>query len=199
MQWFTGLYFVLIVSAGWVYPFNNPNLVAVYDAQAKCVFLKWQNIDPGKSGYLLQRSHDNRLWVDINYAAAEENRKNKLISFLDFRFHHDVTYYRLQINQSGMVRYSETVSIQIGTGNGNWIMYPVPVGSIINLQYKGSEAIQDVIAVFIMNRNGYVLSRKRYSSLTRQIQLPADNLGKGVYEIYIMINEKIVWKQGFIK
>ncbi len=198
MQWVPALY-CLLISSGWGYPINNPNLIAVYDAQAKCVSLKWQNIDPGKSGYILQRSHDNRLWVDINYAGADENRKNKLISYIDFRFHHDITYYRLQINQSGQVRYTESISIQIGTGNGNWIMYPVPVDHLINLQYKGSEAILDVIDVYIMNMKGYVLLRKRYSSLARQIQLPVDNLGKGFYEIYIMINERIVWKQAFIK
>ena len=78
-------------------------------------------------------------------------------------------------------------------------MYPVPVDHLINLQYKGSEAILDVIDVYIMNMKGYVLLRKRYSSLARQIQLPVDNLGKGFYEIYIMINERIVWKQAFIK
>ncbi len=198
MQCKAALYCFLILS-GRAYPPSSPNLVAVYEAQVNAVTLKWQNTDAGKTSFILQRSHDNHLWNDITYAGAGENRKNKLISYTDFRYYHDVTYYRLQINQSGLVRYTESISIQIGTGNGNWIMYPVPVGSIINLQYRGSEAIQDVIAVFIINSYGYVLSRKRYASLARQIQLPVDNLGKGFYEIYIMINERIVWKQAFIK
>lgn len=178
---------------------SKPELNAVYDAPSNCVILKWQHTLSGKTGYVLQRSHDNLAWISIHSTAAGDNSRTGLISFHDFRFHSDLNYYRLQISHMGQIQYSKPLLIHIGTGTGNWTIFPVPVGDFINLQYNGSEPIRHVISVFIRNRQGYVLTRKRYSSLTRQMQIPVDNLGKGVYEIYIIIDEKVVWLQRFLK
>lgn len=178
---------------------TKPELNAVYDAQTNSVMVKWQHTLSGKTGYVLQRSNDNLNWISIYSSGSEENSKIRLITFNDFRFHSEINYYRLQISHMGQIHYSEPLLIHIGTGIGNWTIFPVPVVDFINLQYKGSETIRHVISVFIRNRQGYMLTRKRYSTLTRQMQIPVDNLGKGVYEIYIMIDEKVVWKQRFNK
>ena len=196
--WFTIVYSFFILPEI-DHPQTKPELNAVYDVSTKCVVLKWQHPLSGKTGYVLQRSQDNLNWISIYSSGSEENSKIRLITYNDFRFHSEINYYRLQTSHLGQIQYSEPLLIHIGTGIGNWTIFPVPVNNVINLQYKGSEPIRHVISVFIRNRQGYVLTRKRYSTLTRQMQIPVDNLGKGVYEIYIIIDEKVVWKQRFNK
>lgn len=71
---------------------------------------------------------------------------------------------------------------------------------MINLQYNGGEPIQNAVGVFIRNSYGYVLTKKRFSSINRHLQVPVDNLGRGIYEIYIAEKyDKMVWSQRFAK
>ena len=196
--WFTILY-SFFISPEINHPKTIPELNAVYDVTTKCVVLKWKHTLSGKTSYVLQRSNDNLIWISIYSPGSEESSKIGLITYNDFRFHSEINYYRLQISHAGQIQFTEPLLIHIGTSIGNWTIFPVPVSNVINLQYKGSEPIRHVISVFIRNMHGYVLTRKRYSTLTRQMQIPVDNLGKGVYEIYIVIDGNMVWKQRFTK
>jgi hypothetical protein len=81
----------------------------------------------------------------------------------------------------------------------NWSIYPVPVKDVLHLRYLGKEPIRRVINVVIRHLNGTVFHRLRYSSLSRYIQIPVNNLGSGTYDITIVINNKIEWHQRFVK
>jgi len=177
----------------------NPNLTAEYNTRKKQVELKWQNIDPVITGFILQRSADNNSWKDINTLNKNELSKKKLEKYYDKNPEPAKNYYRLKIFTEDGTVYSASIMVIIGSLASSWIMYPVPVRDVLNLQYNGSDAIRGVVSIFIQNMYGYVLVRKRFSSLNRNIQLPVDNLGRGTYDIRIVINDEVVWNQRFVK
>ena len=81
----------------------------------------------------------------------------------------------------------------------NWLMYPVPVRDELNLSYQGKEPIRGVINVFIRSINGRMFHKLRFASSTREIRIPVSNLGSGIYEINIVVNNKTMWNQRFVK
>lgn len=89
--------------------------------------------------------------------------------------------------------------IKIRQPGNSWLMYPVPVGDVLNLRYQGVEPIRGVINVLIRHINGRIFHKLRFASTTRQIQIPVNNLGAGIYEIKIMVNDEIIWNQRFVK
>jgi hypothetical protein len=78
-------------------------------------------------------------------------------------------------------------------------MYPVPVGDVLTLQYKGTGKIEGVVNVYIQNMAGRVLTRLRSASLNTIIKIPVSNLGKGIYDIRIIVEDVTVWNQRFLK
>ncbi len=178
----------------------SPNLTAEYNSRKKIVYLKWQNADSRVNSFILQRSGDNKIWEDIYTLEAIKFKKKKQEKFSDLKPEPTKNYYRLKILlDDNEIEYSQSIMVIIGNPVNSWIMYPVPVRDVLNLQYNGSDAIQGVVSIFIQNMYGYILVRKRYSSLSRTIRLPVDNLGRGTYDIRIVINDEIVWNQRFVK
>ena len=179
---------------------GSPNLTAEYNKRNKVVSIKWQNTDSRVTAYILQRSADNNTWKDIYTVASAKFSKKKLEKFFDQYPQPTKNYYRLKMSMEGsVVEYSPTIVVIIGNTANSWVMYPVPVRDVLNLQYNGSDAIQGVISIFIQNIHGYILLRNRFSSLNRSIQLPVGNLGRGIYDIRIAINDEVVWNQRFVK
>ncbi|MEO6490328.1 MAG: hypothetical protein ABIO04_10340 [Ferruginibacter sp.] len=177
-----------------------PNLTAEYKKNKKTVELKWQNTDPAITKYVLQRSDDNHYWKDIYSLKADDFKKKKQEKFSDHYPATSKNYYRLKIfTSTNEFEVTVPIMVIIGSPASSWILYPVPVKTVLNLQYNGSEAIRGVVSIFIQTLNGYVLIKKRYSSLNRTIQVPVENLGRGIYDIRIVINDKVVWNQRFIK
>jgi hypothetical protein len=86
-----------------------------------------------------------------------------------------------------------------GATGYNWVMYPVPVGEVLTLQYKGSEKITGVINILIRNMYGKILTRVRSASLNKIITIPVGNLGKGIYNISIIVEDEVIWNQQFVK
>lgn len=178
----------------------SPNLTAEYISRKKIVLLKWQNTDINVTRFVLQRSDDNNSWKDIYMLGANEFKKKKLEKFSDQSPDPTKNYYRLKIVfNDNKIEYTASIMVIIGKPVNSWIMFPVPVRDVLNLQYNGSEPIQGVVSIFIQNMYGYVLTRKRYSSLNRTIQVPVANLGRGTYDIRIVINDEIIWNQRFVK
>lgn len=178
----------------------TPNLTAEYNTRKKVVLLKWQNTDDKVSGFILQRSEDNKIWKDIYTLESVSFSKKKLEKFSDEYPEPTKNYYRLKIvldNKS--VEFSPSIMVIIGNPLDSWTMYPVPVRDVLNLQYNGSESIKGVVSVFIQNMSGYILTRRRFSSLGRTIQVPVDNLGRGTYDVRIVINDEVIWNQRFVK
>ena len=178
----------------------SPNLTAEYDSRRKIVSLKWQNTDSRVTAFILQRSDNNISWKDIYTLEKIKFRKKKLEKFSDLYPEPSKNYYRLKILiGENEIEYSPSIMVIIGTPVNSWIMFPVPVKDVLNLQYNGSDPIQGVVSIFIQNMYGHMLVRRRYSSLNRTIQIPVDNLGRGTYDIRIVIKDEVVWNQRFIK
>jgi len=177
----------------------SPNLTAVFDQEKTAIKLKWQTNDPAVNVYVLQKSADNIKWVDIYTLISNEFSTNKIEKYNDLHPDPNRNHYRLKMIKITSPEYSDAITIIMGQSTKSWIIFPVPVTNILNLQYTGSEPITGAISVFIQNAQGKILSRLRTSSLNRAIQIPVANLGKGVYDVRIMIQDKIVWNQRFVK
>jgi hypothetical protein len=75
----------------------------------------------------------------------------------------------------------------------------VPVTNLLTLQYRGSKRITGVVNVSIQNVTGYTVTKIRSASLNTVIKIPVDNLGKGIYDVRIVIENEVVWNQRFVK
>lgn len=179
---------------------QNPGLTAVFDSRRNNVSIKWQHTDDDVAQYVLQRSGDNYTWSEIFKNDADHLAKNKITKFTDQKPDAGKSYYRLKVIRPGNnITYSSSILVIIGKPGNSWIMYPVPVTTMLNLQYNGSELIPGVITVYIRTMKGQILNRLRLASTTRLIQMPVDNLGRGAYDIQIIIKDEVVWNQRFIK
>lgn len=178
----------------------SPNLIAVFDQAKKAVRLSWQNNDDNVIRFILQRSADNIHWVDLYQADLQKLADKSVIKYTDRFPDMAKNYYRLKTGTTNAgSQYSETIMVIMGNAKESWIMYPVPVGSVLNLQYTGSEQIKGIISIFIQNSQGKILGRYRFSSLNRLFNLPVTNLGKGLYDVRILVGDDIVWNQRFVK
>lgn len=176
-----------------------PGITANYDTKRKAVNIKWQQNSAGYKTFIIQRSNDNFNWVDIARMENIQFSSVKMWQYYDNNPASGDNYYRLQcLSSNGSSSYSSSVMVITGSTH-NWVMYPVPVGDILTLQYKGTEKITGVINIQIQNVQGYILTRLRCASNSTIIQIPVSNLGKGIYDIRIMISDEIVWNQRFIK
>jgi len=175
-------------------------LTAVFDERKNNVKLKWQHADPATSKFVLQRSSDNSTWFDIYTLFVNSSNTPRLLSFEDKQVSAGKNYYRLK-EFTGM--HSETGSslkVIIGKPGNDWIIYPVPVKDVLNLQYNGSQLIAGVITITIQNvGSGLFFHKLRFASTNRHLQIPVSNLGRGTYDVRIYVSEKPVWNQRFIK
>ena len=177
-----------------------PGLTAVYEHQRQVVKLKSNHNDKRVIAYILQRSADNNSWTAIQQLSIANPQQYQFITYTDKKVAAGKNYYRLKILLvNGSAEFTASIMVIIGQPGNNWLIYPVPVKDILNLQYDGNALIPGVIAVFIQNINGRLFHKLRYASSTRQIHIPEDNLGRGTYDIRIVINEEIVWNQRFVK
>jgi len=177
-----------------------PDFTAVYDNRKKTVKIKWQNRSPGVNTFVIQRAAGNRAWTDIALQATDPGTENKTFDFEDKKPEPGENYYRLKcVYSNNQVEYSLVVMVMIGTKGFDWVMYPVPVTDLLTLQYKGAEPIKGVITVFIQGSNGRIINRFRFSSLTTIIKIPLSNLGRGIYDVRIIMQDELVWNQRFSK
>lgn len=177
-----------------------PGLTAVYEHQRQVVKLKWNHNDKRVFSYILQRSADNNSWTAIQQVSITNSQQYQFITYADKKVAAGKNYYRLKmLLANAAVEFTASIMVIIGQPGNNWLIYPVPVKDILNLQYNGNALIPGVIVVFIQNINGRMFHKLRYASSTRQIQIPVANLGRGTYDIRIVINDEVVWNQRFVK
>jgi hypothetical protein len=177
-----------------------PEFTAVFDGRKNAVIIRGQNTSPGLKTFIIQRSLDNNSWSDIGLQAVDPNAAIKPFYFEDKKPPVGENYYRLKcISINGKTEYSLSIMVIIASPLTSWIMYPVPVKDLLTLEYRGAEPIKGVINVFIQQSSGRILTRLRNSSLNTKIQIPVDNLGRGIYDIRIVVQGDVVWNQRFIK
>lgn len=178
---------------------NTTTLTALFDKTLKVVKLSWQSKADAIS-YTLQSSKDDNTFKDIFIIKADNIPQGDFIKYTD-NFIIGKNYYRLKIYKNNhTVETLPTVMLENSTTENAWLIYPVPVGPVINLQYNGNHAVDGVITVFIQSvTSGTIFTRLRLASTTRKITIPITNIGKGTYDVRIYISNKIVWNQRIIK
>ena len=177
-----------------------PEFTAVFDGRKNAVLIKWQHKPADIKTYIIQRSQDNSSWSDIALQGIQQNTEPRSFYFEDKKPPAGENYYRLKIvSNNGDIEFSLAVMIIIASPKESWIMYPVPVTDMLTLDYRGVEPIKGVINIFIFQSSGRVLTKLRCSSLNKVIQIPVSNLGRGIYDIRIIVEGNIVWNQRFVK
>ena len=171
-------------------------LSAYYDQVKKVVKLKWQPDQNMNQSFIIQRSKNNLQWEEIGKVTASRN----IESFTDQKPDPSANHYRLKIvNSNGSLVFTPSILVIIGNSANSWVMYPVPVGSVLNLKYTGSELITGALTITIQNSSGQNLCRLRSSTTSRTIQVPVHNLGRGIYDVKIFVSSKLIWNQRFVK
>jgi len=176
-------------------------IAVFYDPGKNAVSIKWQQKVTGIKKFIIQRSNNNSKWIDIAAIEAVDLPSGKQYQYFDKAPAAGQNYYRLKsVFDNNQNEYSLSVMVITGEKNsGDWIMYPVPVTNMLTLQYRGSQRINGVVNVFIQNVTGYTVTKVRSASLNTVIKIPVDNLGKGIYDVRIVIEDEVVWNQRFVK
>ena len=180
---------------------KNTSLTALFEKTSKTTKLRWQHIDKSITAYVLQSSKDNSLFTDVFLKQTTAISVGDFIKFSDNKSADGKKYYRLKIFRNSAL-YETTASIMMIKGNtaNAWIIYPVPVGTVLNLQYNGNDAINGVITVIIQSvTSGTIFTKLRLASTTRNIIIPVSNIGRGTYDIRIYVGNEVVWNQRFAK
>ncbi|MBC7937833.1 MAG: hypothetical protein H7Y86_21000 [Rhizobacter sp.] len=178
----------------------SPGLTAVYENKQQLVKLKWNHNDRQVVRYILQRSADNKQWINVYDVKLDNPSQYKFISYYDTQVNTGKNYYRLKAILSGNSHeFTPSIMVIIGKPGNSWLIYPVPVKDVLNLQYNGNALITGVISVLVQRMNGQVYQQLRFASSTRLIQVPVSNLGSGTYDVRILVNNKVVWNQRFVK
>ena len=191
---------ILFVVTFCVFAQNKTTLTALFDKNTKVVKLRWQKVSDAFS-YSLQSSNDNNIFKDIFIIKAANIPQGDFIKYTDNNPVEGKNYYRLKIyNNNNKVETLLSVMLVSGNTDNAWLIYPVPLGPVINLQYNGNDAIDGVITVFIQSvTSGTIFTRLRLASTSRKITIPITNIGRGTYDVRIYVSNKIVWNQRIIK
>jgi len=199
LKYLLAFFLLNIVADGYAQVFS-PGLTAVYEHQRQIVKLKWNHNDKRVLFYTLQKSANNTSWFDVQRIPINKPQQYKFINYIDEKPGDGKNYYRLQaMLQDGSKTATPSIMVILGKPGNSWLMYPVPVKDILNLQYNGNALIPGVIAVIIQNGGGRVFHQLRFASSTRLIRIPVSNLGKGIYDVRIIIANNVVWNQRFVK
>ena len=195
------IFFVFLVLPVSSFSFSSlPEFSAVYNSRKKTVAITWKHQSAEVKTYIVQHSDDNKKWTDIAVQELSRAEEARSFYFEDKKPGVGENDYRLKCTyKDGKTDYSLTVTVMIGSPTKSWVMYPVPVTNLLNLDYRGTETIKGVINVIIQQPAGKVFTKLRYSSLSRQIKIPVDNLPKGIYDIRIIVQNEVIWDQRFLK
>jgi hypothetical protein len=178
----------------------SPGLTAVYEHQRHVVKLKWNHNDKRIVSYTLQKSANNTSWISMHRILISKPQQYKFISYSDETPGEGRNYYRLQFTlQDGSVNATPSIMVIMGKPGNNWLMYPVPAKDVLHLQYNGNALIDGVISIIIQNAGGRVFHQLRFASSTRLIRIPVNNLVKGIYDVRIIVANKVLWNQRFVK
>ncbi|MGB5006870.1 MAG: hypothetical protein WBO39_08000 [Ferruginibacter sp.] len=179
---------------------SSTGFSAAYNSRNNAVLIKWQNSTPGIKSFSVQKSVDNKTWDDIAEQVNNQQTATASFYFEEKQPSTGQNYYRLKSNAfNGNIVYSLAVQVVITSPENGWVMYPVPVKDLLTIDYRGTEKIPGVINVFIQQSSGRIITKLRLSSLNRLIRIPVDHLGKGMYDIRIIVEGNVVWNERFVK
>jgi hypothetical protein len=175
-------------------------LKAVFNEQANEIKINWDKIDNNIRQFTLQYSTDDRNWKDLARQTVTDFYNKQVFQFFHRQPARGKNYYRLKITYASLsIGFSSSVLVNAAPVTKQWTIYPVPVGDVLTLEYLGAQKIMGVINVFILGVNGNIITRLRCSSLNKIINIPVGNLGRGIYDIRIIILDEITWSERFVK
>ena len=201
-------------------------LIALTNAGSPTVTLQWNMANyPGSTAYTLFKSFDGVVWspaaanpVFRNYTAST------ILAYRDNFTDEQQLYYRVKVydTNENIVEISNTAIVnnpgtrhtngrsvlkrdptitetEIGNSSNAWQIMPNPVQDMLNLIYRRSDIIRDVINVVIQDASGKTVLRFRAASNNKQLHVPVSNLHAGVYFIKINVGPDVQLNDKFIK
>lgn len=176
---------------------DTENMTVVYNENSGYVEIKYiLDNTPEKETVTLQRSNNNINWKDISTQKAKRNSLN----FTDRNPTAGKTWYRFKLlTKKNILQYSSTCTVLIHEPKDDWVVFPNPVQDELKLQYKGVQSIKGVLNVFIYTSNGNILRRKRFASNQRTLQIPVQDLARGIYTVRIYVQDELVGFEQFSK
>ncbi len=176
------------------------DFTAVFDANSNVVKMSWKHKSSKTKTYLVQCSPDKNSWANVSIQQVSPSAGTKIYYVEDKKPRTGENYYRLiSVSTDGSEDYSPTILVKAISTLNRWNIYPVPVKDLLTLEYTGTEKIKGVINIFIQQSSGRIIIKRRLSSLHKLIQIPVSNLGKGFYDIRIIVGEDIIWSHRFNK
>ena len=177
-----------------------PDFTVHADSRKNTVLIQWQNKSDDIKMYILQHSLDNTLWQDMALQAINQNTEIRSFYFVDKKATTGFNYYRLKCMLfNGLTEFTQSKMVNMAGSLNNWILYPVPVTDWLTIDYRGNEPLKGVVHIVIQQSSGRIITRLRSASCYTHIRIPVNNLGKGIYDIRIIVQGIIVWDQRVIK
>ncbi len=166
--------------------------------QPYTVRLEWATlIENNSSSFIIERSGDQKTWVEIGTLAARGNSNSRSVySHLDLQPVNGYNYYRLkQIDNDGQITYSEIIRFN-NQIRKNLSVFPNPVGDITQLYCKESFKAGQTIQV--IDAKG---TRIKMISPTggNRLQIDLSVYSAGLYLVQLIENGRVVENLQVIK
>lgn len=179
---------------------KNFNIAATYDESVNVVTISWKNEDHCVQEFILQRSIDEEVWIDLDTLYNSTEFMNREVSWEYRSPLPGGNSYRLK---AVIDEYNFTCSLPVFVKAKpslfEWNVEQKEKPDTLLLQYQGKGKIKGVINVLMQGLSGNIFYKARLASNTRSFEIPIANLGKGKYDIQIAVEGEVIWSQRFKK
>lgn len=195
------------INGPWIlsYPYVGAGILPVafdyFKAEQKqpyTVRLEWATlIENNSSLFIIERSADQKTWVEIGTLAARGNSNSRSVySHLDLQPVNGYNYYRLkQIDNDGQITYSQIVRFN-NQVRKNLSVFPNPVGDITQLY--GKESFKAGQTIQIIDAKGTRIKMINPTSGNR-LQINLAGYSAGLYLVQLIENGRVVENLQIVK
>lgn len=188
------------INGPWVlsYPYIGAGILPVafdyFRAEQKqpyTVRLEWATlVENNSSSFIIERSGDQKTWVEIGNLAARGNSNSRSIySHVDLQPVSGYNYYRLkQVDISGQITYSEIIRFN-NQIRKNLSVFPNPVGDVTHLY--GKESFKAGQTIQIIDAKGTRITMINPTGGNR-LQIDLSGYSAGLYLIQLIENGKVL-------
>ena len=159
--------------------------------QPYTVRLEWATlVENNSSSFIIERSGDQKTWVEIGNLAARGNSNSRSIySHVDLQPVSGYNYYRLkQVDISGQITYSEIIRFN-NQIRKNLSVFPNPVGDVT--QVYGKESFKSGQTLQIIDAKGTRIKMINPTGGNR-LQIDLSGYSAGLYLIQLIENGKVL-------
>jgi hypothetical protein len=184
--------FRIIFRTGNVLPVNYTSVKA-YQQNAG-VQVEWNvATESNIRSYEVEKSADARTFAKAAMVSPKANNSGAVnYGWFDPNPVQGLNYYRIKaIDNAGTAKYTQVVTVKLGGGKSELLLYPNPVvGNIINVQFINEPG--GIYNVELINSLGQVMFAKvvehKGGSATQTISLD-NSVTKGVYHVHVYNDE----------